>query len=359
MKRADAALKKGDCILDIPGCGMLPATLGPELRSDSYCCPGYTMRINDDLRKAVAFIGSLGGEQFSPCGTGFLVRHDDFIYFVTAKHIAIGLEETPFCVRFNSKSGDPTYIQFDPLKQTWRWFFHTDSSVDVAMLQITFSLNAANGTLDIRIIPSDLFCGPDVAAEKIGPGDPIQTVGLFRHFSGVDSNFPIVHSGNIAAMPSDELIPVDDWDGGRERKKIEAYLVEQQSLAGLSGSPVFVVPTIVISGLPSKGGNVDFAVNDSKFFVLGLWQGSWEGWPDDVLQRELRPGVRVPVGIGIVVPVQKIKEVLNMPKAKEDRERCRKILEEEGLPKLDSFVNEEDGDAVLARMLKSPPRPHK
>lgn len=52
------------------------ATLGPELRRGGYCRPGYTMRINDDLRKAVAFIGFLSDEEFSPCGTGFLVQQN-------------------------------------------------------------------------------------------------------------------------------------------------------------------------------------------------------------------------------------------------------------------------------------------
>ena len=53
--------------------------------------------------------------------------------------------------------------------------------------------------------------------------------------------------------------------------------------------------------------------------LLGLWQGAWEASPDEVLAAQTREDVRVPVGIGVVVPQEKILEVLQMPKLKAQR----------------------------------------
>jgi hypothetical protein len=57
-------------------------------------------------------------------------------------------------------------------------------------------------------------------------------IGLFTRRIGSQRNIPIVRIGNVAALP-EELI--------RTRSGLmKAYLVEMRSIAGLSGSPVFV-----------------------------------------------------------------------------------------------------------------------
>src|SRR5438105_490758 len=62
--------------------------------------------------------------------------------------------------------------------------------------------------------------------------------------------------------------------------------------------------------------------------LLGLWQSSWDAPPDEVMAIQSGQGVRVPVGMGVVVPAQKIEETLiqlkdfrDMIKAKRERER--------------------------------------
>jgi len=55
--------------------------------------------------------------------------------------------------------------------------------------------------------------------------------------------------------------------------------------------------------------------------LLGLWQGSWDAPPDQILASE--PGTgggRVPIGMGVVVPCYKIVELLDSPEAKKDRD---------------------------------------
>src|SRR5437764_14482248 len=89
-----------------------------------------------------------------------------------------------------------------------------------------------------------------VKSQRVGIGDLTYTVGLFRLLSGNKRNLPIVHSGIVSMMPSDERIPVRDWRPPHGRIFVEGYLVETGSLEGLSGSPVFMHPTITVSALP-------------------------------------------------------------------------------------------------------------
>jgi hypothetical protein len=54
-------------------------------------------------------------------------------------------------------------------------------------------------------------------------------------------------------LPKDELIPVRDWESQdpQGRRWVEGYLVETQAISGLSGSPVFVRPTLTYQRIPS------------------------------------------------------------------------------------------------------------
>src|SRR5262249_33277136 len=71
-----------------------------------------------------------------------------------------------------------------------------------------------------------------------GPGDEIATIGLYTSHSGVSKNIPVVRIGHLAMMPDE---PVLTQNG----VYLKAYLVEVRSIAGLSGSPVFLnVPQI-------------------------------------------------------------------------------------------------------------------
>jgi ApbE superfamily uncharacterized protein (UPF0280 family) len=49
--------------------------------------------------------------------------------------------------------------------------------------------------------------------------------------------------------------------------------------------------------------------------LLGLWQGSWSEKPSKTLAKDknLKKDQKVPVGMGVVVPANKIAETLNQP----------------------------------------------
>lgn len=276
------------------------------------------VRLNDDFRKGVAFIGFGDAEEFSAKGTGFFVGHDGYLHFVTAKHIAIGIGDNPFHIRLNTKTGNSQTIHIDPINQ-FRWFFHDDETVDVAVFPVRLNIDP----FEIGHFQSENFAtDAQIEKEHIGAGDRIYTIGLFRLMVDSKRNLPIVHSGSIAMVPHEEKVPVRDWDDETRlgRKLIEAFLVEQQSLQGLSGSPVLVQPHLDLNNLTTTSGEIkNVRATQRDVMLLGVWQGSWEATPDEVLAAET-VGLRVALGVGVVVPSQKVLEILESDPLKRLRE---------------------------------------
>ena len=317
------------------GVATIGLSLGPERLLPFPGTPGLYMRLDDDLRKTVVFFGfddNTPGKGGIRCvGTGFLVGHDTCGYLVTAKHLAQGLGENPFLVRVNKKGGGSINLPANSGEPNIRWYEHPDPNVDVAVMPVTL---AEGSEFDALYLDTETAFANDylMKAGDLGVGDLTYTVGLFRLMSGTRRNLPIVHSGIIAMMPGDERIPVKDWRPPNATIFVEGYLVETGALEGLSGSPVFVRPTKEFSTLPAgfipdprfadpRRANAlapSFAIG-----LLGLWQGSWDAPPDDVLAAQAGRGVRVPVGMGIVVPAQKIIETLDLEELREMRQRVK------------------------------------
>jgi hypothetical protein len=310
-------------------CSAIP-TLGPGRHAYPFG-KAFRVRVTDDLRRCVVFFGypdATPGKGGIHCiGTGFLLEHDGLGYLSTAAHLAHALGGDPFLVRFNKHDGTSENVHMDEAK----WYFHSDPTVDVAVAPLFIDFKSHDaiflGGESLELTKNQFI------EENIGIGDLTYTVGLFRLLSGEKRNLPICHSGSIALFPSDEKIPVIDWrDASREKIiSVEGFLVETHSLQGLSGSPVFVRPQTVLD--PAKSLNVDrgaWRPKESRLIMwpmvqlrlLGLWQGSWDAPPDQILATQ--PGTggsRVPIGMGVVVPCYKIVELLDSPEVKEDRDK--------------------------------------
>jgi hypothetical protein len=256
-------------------------------------------------------------------------------YLVTARHLAYQLKSDPsqtksdpFLVRINKKDGTAENIYADQVE----WFEHSDTNVDVALVV----LHITSSTLyDVTYLHGpDLFLDEDrLVRENVGVANLTYTVGLFRLLTGEKRNLPICHFGAIALMPGDEKVPIRDWTDPepdpkkRRRIFVEAYLVEAQSVAGLSGSPVFVrLEENVNFGAALKrpdGSNSELlAIPRAQLRLLGLWQGAWEAPPDEVKAAQSGT-VLVPVGMGVVVPCAKIIELLDRKDVKEQREKFK------------------------------------
>ncbi|MCH8840451.1 MAG: hypothetical protein IH831_07185 [Planctomycetes bacterium] len=269
------------------------------------------MQIPDEIRKCVAFVAYEKPVRASAerviCGTGFVtgVRiegEEDRVafFFVTAKHIIDKAEKNgtgKTYLRFNNKSGG--FLWVDVLKQAW--IRHPDSAVDVVVAPLP-----SHQDFDILFYPKDDFATEEVLLKNaIGIGDDLFVVGLFKMHAGESKNIPIVRAGNIAAMPEE---PIRTTEYGM----MEAYLVESRSIGGLSGSPVFVY----LGNSRTIGSNVRLGTG-LRFVLLGLIHGHWN-WPtSDIEADALFLEEKLNVGISIVVPAQRIIEVLELPQIKE------------------------------------------
>lgn len=275
------------------------------------------MRLQDDARKCVVYLGLESDDSFDAAGTGFFLMYDDFAYIVTAKHVADQFADAPFNIRVNGKSGGSQSVHLDGVS----WHHHPDESVDLALVQ----LRAFGEDADWLSFPGEHLATKErLSSENIGPGDLIYAVGLFRELAGSRRNLPVVHTGHIAMLP-DECVPVLDWDDpdaerNKSIKMVEAYLVEAHTLHGLSGAPVFVRSSI--KTIPAEKSRA-IPLAAGALSLLGMWQGAWKAPPDRILAHQTGRGFQVSVGMGVVVPANKIKEILDMPGAAQERLETR------------------------------------
>ena len=256
------------------------------------------MRIPDQLLKCVGFV-SRDLEHLDYRGSAFivLVPYDaskGVLHFVTAKHVAIALENGEAAIAMNGKDGLPIWG-----KNTTQvpWFYHPDEAVDVAVLPMG---SARIHDYDYQEISTNMFITAQRSSEYgIGVGDEIVCLGLFSPFIGNQRFTPIARSGIIAMMPDGEL-PHPQF------LRMEAYLIESRSRGGLSGSPVFVRHTIHPEAVNSEGKTIRFSAS-SDFHLLGLLSGHWE-------EASSSSGAgNVNMGLSLVVPASKILETLLHP----------------------------------------------
>jgi hypothetical protein len=262
------------------------------------------VRINDKLLSAVVFIGHDKQKSFTPFGTGFLATAATegrfFQHIVTARHVIKDHPQERYCIRINNRDGivEHTYAPMEA------WDFHPDANVDLA----TCASSVPMERYDIKHVhvERELVTSEVIAEHQIGPGDDVFTAGVL----GETLNRPIARTGTIAAMPAE---PIETRGGS-----LPAYLVEARSIAGLSGSPVFVqlAPWRIL-----PNGDVRQTTGRTHYF-LGVMQGIFHtsdaidiASPDDLSPPDMN------AGIGVVVPAQRVLEMMNMPKFKNEREK--------------------------------------
>ena len=302
------------------------------------------MRIPDVLLKSVGFIGEVshrvGSEVFGDLhATGFFVAiparksTGHFVYFVTAKHIAQDLADKETYFLINKKGGG--LMKLLPPKDS-PWCCHpSDDTADVAVLSVPIDPRA-----DVIAIPDNEFVSAkDFEKDargiegKFGIGDETITVGLFTEAPGVSRIFPIVRHGNVAMLPTEQI----QTDLGYA----DVYLVEARSIGGMSGSPVWIRPSLLM--LADTGDNAIVPtgiVGPGK--LLGLMHGHWAIEESEINNPKIvhnrQRGVNM--GIAIVVPGSKILETINQPGLMELRNSVEEIESKRGIPGMDSAKKE-------------------
>jgi hypothetical protein len=288
------------------------------------------MRVSDDARKSVVFFG-IDGEGVDVVdygGTGFLCADMGegiaIPLLVTCRHVAQLLSgHEQFYVRANTRGGESYTLPVS--KMDWR--YHPDSTVDLASVVLVLP----NHTFDViyyRFDPEFVILG-DSGRKQLMCGDVINLIGLFRLHAGKQRNIPFVHTGHLAVLSdSSERIPVRN----RTTNKVvpaEVHLVEAQTLDGLSGSPVFAHEMVSLGNFVIGREPDQHPYAFGKVRLLGIYSGSWDGEPGEILasDKNLRGNVRVPVGVGTVVPADKLMELVrDHPQMKEDRKTLMQAI---------------------------------
>lgn len=111
--------------------------------------------------------------------------------------------------------------------------------------------------------------------------------------------------GNLAALAEEKVF-------AGEFGLVDAYLIEVRSIGGLSGSPVFLNLGVV----RHVDNQVKYSTGGPMVFLLGLIHGHYD-MPSssvDIAQTDASEQLtteRVNTGMAIVVPMNKIFEVVN------------------------------------------------
>jgi hypothetical protein len=257
-------------------------------------------------------------------GTGFFVsvpgtsdstRH---MYLVTAKHVAVEAAQAGdgrVWIRYTSSAEglgvEPVEIVSD------RWRFHTDPSVDVAVLHFD---SYAVVRKDPWSLPRPITLSAFLTTEKlkkyrVGIGDELTVIGLFHQRPGIKPNIPVVRDGIISAMPG-EPIPAKARDG-LDLPPFVAYLAELRSIRGLSGSPVFVNLSL--------GRHADGAYNESgSLALIGVIRGHFET-PRKLAAQDMTEDERdllaVNSGISTMTPISFVADILNSEEFMKERFR--------------------------------------
>jgi hypothetical protein len=188
----------------------------PRISEQFLDCVVYIYR--DEQR---AFAGDAIG------GTGFLAgipvegfAHAASVFVVTNKHNI----ERGRAIRLNTVGGDIDVIEVDASN----WITHPEGD-DIAIAGV-----GLDDRHQFRYIGLHQLLSKEMAeGYNIGIGDDVFIVGRFIRYDGKQRNQPTVRFGAIAQMPGEKILFPD----GREQ---ESFLVEARSIAGYSGSPVFI-----------------------------------------------------------------------------------------------------------------------
>lgn len=288
----------------------------------------FNMRMPDQVIRCVGFISH---DRPVPdyIGTVFVVGVKAesgggiYLHLVTAKHVSDMIDPGPFLIGLNGKNGRPILLKSS---DEWTWWHHpkTPDSVDVAVMPFA---TAKIQDFNVEWIPEEgLFVTPERMRKfGIGIGDETACIGLFTPFSGSTELIPVVRSGIIAMLPRD---PVPTKDCG----PMQAVLIESRSIGGLSGSPVFVKNTVSLPPVTDEDGDISSLSGLGSLHFLGLMHGHWDvkEKTDDERSAVLHSGV------SIVVPAQKISEVLHHPELVQMRREFDERAKSANYPVADS-----------------------
>jgi hypothetical protein len=258
---------------------------------------------------SVVFVCEDRGGWRVPVGTAFLIEHADggpWRYVVTARHVVE--HGRPTWLRLRRRDGAaPEEVRIP------EWVSHPTADAAVAPCDLDTS------QFQVTFISTESFADRwpyKAAGPPIQPGEPVLLIGLLSDLgSMVDRNIPMVRSGRLGALYQED-IPVRQ--GATRRKEPCAHLIDAHSRAGFSGAPCVIE-------------HLSIDVPNAQVFpylaVLGIVVGHFDSYTDVLAKSgegsdyETNLQVRDNQGVAVVVPVEAVREVLEMEALVENRKQ--------------------------------------
>ncbi len=271
----------------------------PRLPDDFVDCCVYLYPSRVDAEKG----SKIGGSGFLFGVGAEHLPNANFLYAVTNRHV---IESGNTVVRLNTRDGKTDFLEFTELD----WTNHPNGDdLAVATLPPLTDLHKYNFLDNNHLISKAL-----VDQYNVGPGDDIFVVGRFVNQEGKQQNTPSVRFGNLAQMPP---APISQPRGSGVFEQ-ESFIVEARSIGGFSGSAVFLIMSsqFIRPNRPNPG-------ELNRVFLLGIDWGyicDWDTVHDSVGRPQPSLQVRTNTGMMAVVPAWKLKELIDMPKLKIDRD---------------------------------------
>ncbi|MGA8747018.1 MAG: hypothetical protein WB507_14305 [Solirubrobacterales bacterium] len=302
------------------------------------------MRLHRQFRECVAFLRTrTDAANIKPVATAFFVHvpitgNRAAVYLVTAAHVVqkARARSKSLFVRVNQ-----TDIWEDLEIPDLAWHEHGESDVAIAEIQLPEDFRGK--TIPLEILATDDQC----QKYDIGEGDDVFMSSLFTEFTGRERDQPIVRFGSVALGRHEPLAVTMP----HAETTMEAYLVEVRSWGGQSGSPVFV-------SFMGSSGYAEKRDRPVRAKLLGLMHGHYEipakvnfnpstssTAPEIITETasaETKATAPVNAGIGVVMPAQKIIDLLMEDElvAKRDEEKKR-LEDDEPTPVPDSLEDDE------------------
>lgn len=242
-----------------------------------------------------------------PVGTGFLVQGKDdsmgtevtWVFVVTCSHVVL---DTPKAgIRFALDGGGTR----DYLVK--RWYHHPTEDVAVADFDLTDDLAMSAFGIHQGLL--------ETTDQKPSLGDRVQYTGLLGQVPSMGTSLsPMVRTGTIGALYQHGVPMVDPHGNLRQ---VRGHLLDCNSIAGFSGSPV----TVSFSRNTGRTTpNLGLSVPESFYYLVGMIGGHF-----DVNETVRLPSsdekITVPIGagIGVVYPFDVIREALHQDEVVELR----------------------------------------
>lgn len=189
-------------------------------------------------------------QEISEClGTGFFINTDNKYYLVTANHVAITTNNASYIV-LSDNNRNPANVKLSSLNKSINWIHH--QFADISALEIDAVNNAWIST---RAFPYTLC---DIGLKRVNRDIMLTIVG-FPINLGIHGKFSPITFRSFAAS---DVICLGRFDTHVNQNMI---LLENPSIGGYSGGPVFDLATLVSGNLIQNTGNPN---------IIGLVHGT-------------------------------------------------------------------------------------